>query len=104
MTGLLNVIPYVGPWIGGAVGDNPWKSAEIQQRRRAGVYPDFIVAHLMLLAVFICTQLIDNFLFQPLECNSTSIKSSPLKIFIVLLMAGHLGASSGCSSPSRPTL
>ena len=38
--------------------------------------------------------LIDNFLFQPL-IYSTSIKSSPLEIFIVLLMAGHLGGIIG---------
>jgi predicted PurR-regulated permease PerM len=38
--------------------------------------------------------LIDNFFFQPF-IYSTSIKSSPLEIFIVLLMAGHIGGIVG---------
>ena len=42
----------------------------------------------MLLALFMVTQLVDNFLFQPL-IYSTSIKASPLEIFIVLLIAGN---------------
>lgn len=94
MTGLLNVIPYVGPWIGGAVGTILGIVLKYSSAAALGVYPDFIVVLITLLAVFICTQLIDNFLFQPL-IYSTSIKSSPLEIFIVLLMAGHLGGIIG---------
>ena len=94
MTGLLNVIPYVGPWIGGAVGTILGIVLKYSSAAALGVYPDFMVVLITLLAVFICTQLIDNFLFQPL-IYSTSIKSSPLEIFIVLLMAGHLGGIIG---------
>jgi predicted PurR-regulated permease PerM len=39
-------------------------------------------------------QLIDNFVYQPL-IYSTSIKSTPLEIFIVMLMAGHMGGAVG---------
>jgi predicted PurR-regulated permease PerM len=39
-------------------------------------------------------QLIDNFVFQPL-IYSTSIKSTPLEIFIVLLIAGRIGGTIG---------
>ena len=94
MTGLLNVIPYVGPWIGGAIGTVLGVVLKYSSAAAAGVYPDFMVVIITLLAVFICTQLVDNFLFQPL-IYSTSIKSSPLEIFIVLLMAGHLGGIVG---------
>ena len=39
-------------------------------------------------------QLIDNFIYQPV-IYSTSIKAHPLEIFIVLLMAGHIGGVVG---------
>ena len=94
MTGLLNVIPYVGPWIGGAIGTILGVVLKYSSAAALGVYPDFAVVILTLLAVFVCTQLVDNFLFQPL-IYSTSIKSSPLEIFIVLLMAGHVGGIIG---------
>ncbi len=94
MTGLLNVIPYVGPWIGGAIGTILGVVLKYSSAAAAGVFPDFSVVLITLVAVFICTQLVDNFLFQPL-IYSTSIKSSPLEIFIVLLMAGHLGGIVG---------
>ena len=43
---------------------------------------------LVTVLVFVVTQLIDNFLYQPL-IYSASIKASPLEIFIVLLVAGN---------------
>ena len=60
----------------------------------AGVYPNFWVILITLLAVFVFTQMVDNFVFQPF-IYSKSIKSSPLEIFIVLLMAGHVGGIVG---------
>jgi predicted PurR-regulated permease PerM len=44
----------------------------------------------ILIAIFCFTQLIDNILYQPL-IYSTSIKSTPLEIFIVLLIVGNIG-------------
>ena len=49
---------------------------------------------LIVLAVMLATQLIDNFVYQPL-IYSTSIKATPLEIFIVLLMAGRIGGTVG---------
>ncbi len=94
MTGLLNVIPYVGPWIGAALGTVLGIVLKYSGAAAVGVYPDFAIVLITLLAVFICTQMVDNFLFQPL-IYSASIKSSPLEIFIVLLMAGHVGGIVG---------
>jgi predicted PurR-regulated permease PerM len=45
---------------------------------------------IILVSIFCFTQLVDNFLYQPV-IYSTSIKSKPLEIFIVLLIVGHLG-------------
>ena len=94
MTGLLNVIPYVGPWIGGAIGTVLGLVLKYSSTAALGVHPDFLMVTITLVAIFAFTQLVDNFLFQPL-IYSTSIKSSPLEIFIVLLMAGHIGGILG---------
>ena len=94
MTGLLNVIPYVGPWIGAGIGTILGLVLKYSSAAAAGVYPNFWVILITLLAVFVFTQLVDNFLFQPF-IYSKSIKSSPLEIFIVLLMAGHVGGIVG---------
>ena len=94
MAGLLNVIPYVGPWIGGGIGVVLGLVLKYSNAAALGVYPNFWLILLTLVAIFACTQLIDNFFFQPF-IYSTSIKSSPLEIFIVLLMAGHVGGIVG---------
>ena len=94
MTGLLNVIPYVGPWIGAGIGIILGLVLKFSNAAALGVMPSFWVAVMTLLAIFLFTQMVDNFLFQPL-IYSTSIKSSPLEIFIVLLMAGHVGGIVG---------
>lgn len=89
-TGIFNVIPYVGPLMGdllavlmgivihfGSVGT-----------MSLGIYV------LIVLAICIVTQLIDNYVFQPL-IYSNSVKAHPLEIFIVILMAGHIGGVLG---------
>ena len=93
MTGILNIIPYVGPLMGGVLGTimglvlklfGPAASSDV----------NIMVFALILVAIFFATQLVDNFLFQPL-IYSSSIKASPLEIFIVLLAAGHVGGMLG---------
>ena len=93
MTGILNIIPYVGPLMGGVLGTvmglvlklfGPAASSDV----------NILAFGLILVAIFFATQLVDNFLFQPL-IYSSSIKASPLEIFIVLLAAGHVGGMIG---------
>ena len=55
-----------------------------------GLDVNFWVFTAILIAIFSFTQLVDNFLYQPL-IYSTSIKAKPLEIFIVLLIVGHIG-------------
>lgn len=94
MAGLLNIIPYVGPWIGTAIGTILGLVLKYSSAAALGVYPNFWIVLVTLLAVFLVTQMVDNFFFQPF-IYSKSIKSSPLEIFIVLLMAGHVGGILG---------
>ena len=85
ITGILNIIPYVGPLVGTVIGTI---LATVLKFSAAGLTIHFWGFVVVLLALFMVTQLVDNFLFQPL-IYSTSIKASPLEIFIVLLIAGN---------------
>jgi predicted PurR-regulated permease PerM len=90
LTGLLNVIPYVGPLLGGVIGTILGIIIKYSSSVAIGLDVSFVAFMAILIAIFCFTQLVDNFLYQPL-IYSTSIKAKPLEIFIVLLIAGHLG-------------
>lgn len=92
IAGLLNVIPYVGPLIGDAIGIII--GIILKLGTGAGLDVNIWIFALIILAVMLTAQLIDNFIYQPL-IYSTSIKAHPLEIFIVLLMAGHIGGTVG---------
>ncbi|MBR1513632.1 MAG: AI-2E family transporter [Bacteroidales bacterium] len=92
IAGLLNVIPYVGPLIGEAIG--VVFGIVLKLGTGAGLDVNIWVFALIILAIMLGAQLIDNFIYQPL-IYSTSIKAHPLEIFIVLLMAGHIGGTIG---------
>ncbi len=92
IAGLLNVIPYVGPIIGEAIG--VLIGIVLKLGTGAGLDVNIWVFALIILAIMLTAQLIDNFIYQPL-IYSTSIKAHPLEIFIVLLMAGHIGGTIG---------
>ena len=90
LTGILNVIPYVGPLLGGIMGTTLGLVLKYSSAVPIGLDVNFLTFTIILIAIFCFTQLIDNILYQPL-IYSTSIKAKPLEIFIVLLIAGHLG-------------
>ena len=90
ITGLFNVIPYIGPWIGAIVG--------LIFAAAININMDFMNHTLPLLGymilVFLIVQLIDNILFQPL-IYSSSVKAHPLEIFLVILAAGSIAGILG---------
>jgi predicted PurR-regulated permease PerM len=90
MTGIFNIIPYVGPLLGGALGTVLGLILKYSSASPIGLDVNFWVFSAILIAIFCFTQLVDNFLYQPL-IYSTSIKAKPLEIFIVLLIVGHIG-------------
>lgn len=92
IAGLLNVIPYVGPLIGEAIG--VILGVLLKLGTGAGLDVNIWIFALIILTIMMAAQLIDNFIYQPL-IYSTSIKAHPLEIFIVLLMAGHIGGTIG---------
>ena len=90
LTGLLNVIPYVGPLFGGVLGTKLGLVLKYSSTNPVGLDVNFWIFTIILIAIFCTTQLVDNFLYQPV-IYSTSIKAKPLEIFIVLLVVGHIG-------------
>ena len=90
ITGIFNIIPYVGPLIGGVIGTTLGLILKYSSATPIGLDVNFWVFASILIAIFCFTQLIDNFVYQPL-IYSTSIKAKPLEIFIVLLIVGHIG-------------
>lgn len=85
-TGLANLIPYLGPWIGATFGVIIMVSNNLDM----GFYEVIVPKFYALLAVFAVTQLLDNYIFQPV-IFSNSINAHPLEIFIIILIAGTLG-------------
>lgn len=94
MTGILNIVPYVGPLMGGVLGTALSLIIKYSSAVPIGLDVNFLTFTLILVAIFSFTQLIDNILYQPV-IYSTSIKAKPLEIFIVLLIAGHLAGPVG---------
>ena len=92
IAGILNIIPYVGPIIGEVLG--VLLCLVLKYGAGVGLDVNIWIFALIVLAIMLGVQLIDNFVLQPL-IYSTSIQASPLEIFIVMLMAGHLGGIVG---------
>lgn len=87
VVGVLNVIPYVGPWIGFAI------CAIASVTFTAGSWS--VLAVLIIVAGATATaQMIDNFVLQPM-LYSKQVNAHPLEIFIVILIAGHVGGVLG---------
>jgi predicted PurR-regulated permease PerM len=88
--GLFNVIPYLGPWMGAAVG--------LLIGAAININSDFMSHTLPLMGfmiiVFGSVQVIDNILFQPL-IYSSSVKAHPLEIFLVIMAAGSMAGIMG---------
>ena len=92
IAGVLNVIPYVGPLLGEVIG--VLLCVVLKYGAGVGLNVPILAFALIVLAIMLLAQLIDNFVYQPL-IYSTSIKSTPLEIFIVLLIAGRIGGTVG---------
>ena len=92
IAGLLNIIPYVGPLIGEVIG--VLLCVVLKYGAGVGLAVPVWAFALIVFAIMLAAQLVDNFVYQPL-IYSTSIKSTPLEIFIVLLIAGQIGGTVG---------
>lgn len=94
MTGILNIIPYIGPLMGGVIGVSLSLIIKYVCASSFGLAVGFFPFVLILAGIFTFTQLVDNSVYQPL-IYSNSVKVHPLEIFIVFLVAGEIAGMAG---------
>ena len=87
---LLNLIPYVGPLIGGVIMLFLTMSSNLGLDFKSEILPTTIYV----MIGYVIAQLVDNFFSQPL-IFSNSVKSHPLEIFLVIMIAGVLFGVTG---------
>lgn len=87
---LLNLIPYVGPLIGGVLMLTLTMTSNIGADFSSVILPK--TSYVMI--GFLIGQLVDNFISQP-RIFSQSVKSHPLEIFLVIIIGGLLFGITG---------
>jgi predicted PurR-regulated permease PerM len=88
--GILNVIPYVGPWLGLFIAIIMGVASHMDQDFATVVIP--LVTYMIIVEAV--THLIDNLVFQPV-IFSNSVRAHPLEIFVVVLAAGFAAGIPG---------
>lgn len=87
---LMNLIPYLGPTLGGALGVFIAVSTNLD----ADFYTVLLPITIKVILVFWTVQLIDNYFLTP-YIFSTTVKAHPLEIFIIIIMAAKIGGVMG---------
>jgi predicted PurR-regulated permease PerM len=90
ISGVLNVIPYIGPWVAGAFGT----LMGIVSLYGAISDPVFGTMIIKFILTFFITHMIDVFIFQP-YIYSNSVKAHPLEIFLIILIGGNIAGVVG---------
>jgi predicted PurR-regulated permease PerM len=87
---LLNLIPYVGPLIGGTLMLLLTMTSHLDQDFQTVILPKTIYV----MIGYVIAQLVDNFFSQPF-IFSQSVKSHPLEIFLIIIIGGLLFGVTG---------
>lgn len=88
--GIINVIPYVGPLIGGIFGILITISTNLD----ADFYSETLPLIIQVFIVFFTMQMVDGFILQPF-IFSNSVSAHPLEIFIVIIIGWQIGGILG---------
>jgi len=87
---LLNLIPYVGPLLGGLLMLTLTMTSNLEQNFQTVILPTTIYVAIG----YLVAQLVDNFFSQPI-IFSKSVKSHPLEIFLAIIIGGLLFGITG---------
>ena len=87
---MMNLVPYVGPIIGGIFG----VFITISSHLDLDFYTQMVPMIIKVLASFVGMQMLDNYFLQP-YISSKSVRAHPLEIFIVILMGAKLNGIVG---------
>ena len=90
LVGIFNVIPYVGPWLGGSVAVLMGVATAVTSTG----YPVIWLLIVYMLIVIAITQVIDNNLVQP-TIYSRSVNAHPIEIFLVIFAVGSFAGIAG---------
>ena len=82
---ILNVIPYIGPLIGGALLFVFTMTSDLELDFQTEILP----TTLYVMIGYFVAQMVDNFISQP-QIFSQATKSHPLEIFLVIIIGGLL--------------
>lgn len=85
ISGLLNLIPYIGPLMSIILGLLLGITSELA----IDLHNSIGILSLKILVVYLITLTIDNIITQPI-IFSKSVKAHPLEIFLLVLIAGTL--------------
>jgi predicted PurR-regulated permease PerM len=88
--GILNVIPYIGPWIAAIFG----LVVAVANNLNSSFTEVTLPLMFWVVIVVMVVQIIDNMIFQTI-IYSNSIRAHPLEIFFVILMAGGIAGIPG---------
>lgn len=88
--GVMNIIPYIGPLIGGAFALFIAVSTNLTLDFHQGLMPLLV----KIILVFVAMNLVDAFLVQP-YIFSKRVRAHPIEIFTVILVAGSLAGIGG---------
>ena len=88
--GVINVVPYIGPVIGNVIGSFLGTIAIYH----SGIDVNLGLTFIILVFCFFGVHLVDVAILQP-YIYSNSVKAHPLEIFLVILIAGHIGGIIG---------
>ncbi|MGB8358439.1 MAG: AI-2E family transporter [Bacteroidales bacterium] len=88
--GITNVIPYIGPWIGGAIAVIMGIGTAIS----VGGLPPIPMLVIYMIIVIASAQVIDNNIVQPM-IYSKSVNAHPIEIFIIIMAVGSFAGIPG---------
>ena len=88
--GIMNIIPYLGPIIGGLIG----LTLGIISTLAGGSFNELFPVILKLMGTFIVVNFIDNNILVP-GIYSKSVKSHPLEIFLIIIIGGGIAGLVG---------
>jgi len=88
--GIMNIIPYIGPLIGGVIG----LTLGVISTLAGGSYNELLPVFLKTFGVLLVVNFIDNNILVPI-IYSKSVKSHPLEIFLVIIIGGGLAGLVG---------
>lgn len=88
--GIMNIVPYVGPLIGGSIGILLGLSSDLGMDFATQMVPLIF----QMTGVFVAVNLLDAMVLQP-TIYSNSVKAHPLEIFLVIMTAGSVAGIPG---------